>query len=137
MADTSALSPKAPKPRPLSPHLQIYAWTWTMGMSIFHRITGTALYAGTVLLAAWLIALAGGKASFECAQWLANSLIGRLVLVGYTWALFHHMLGGIRHFVWDMGKGYDACTRRNMALFTLVGSVCLTAALWAYVWFGR
>ena len=128
---------KAPTERPLSPHLQIYRFTWTMAMSIVHRITGSALYAGTALLAIWLIAVASGRSSFETAQWAMGSILGRIVLFGYTWALFHHMLGGFRHFVWDTGAGYGAEMRQNMARLTLVGSVVLTVLVWAAVLFLR
>jgi succinate dehydrogenase / fumarate reductase cytochrome b subunit len=120
----------ADQSRPLSPHLQIYRWSWTMAMSIFHRATGVALYAGTLLLALWLVAAASGAASFETAQWLAGSWIGRLVLLGYTFALMHHMVGGLRHFVWDLGHGYEAETRMNMARMTLFVSVPLTVLIW-------
>src|SRR6218665_1750170 len=109
--------------RPLSPHLQIYRWSWTMAPSIIHRATGCALYGGTVLIAAWLVAAASGPAAFETAQWIAGSFLGRLVLFGYSFSLIHHMLGGLRHFVWDTGKGYEPETRMKMAKFTLVGSV--------------
>lgn len=130
MADLkSAASPESR--RPLSPHLQIYRWSWTMAMSIFHRVTGVALYGGTLLLAAFLLALAGGKTSFDTAQWIAGSIPGRLVLFGYTWALLHHMLGGLRHFIWDFGQGFDPAVRMNLARFTLVGSLVLTLAVWA------
>src|SRR5690242_621669 len=91
--------------RPLSPHLQIYRWPITMTMSILHRITGGALYFGTLLLAWWVIAAAAGPAYFETANAVFGSWFGRLVLFGYTWALIHHLLGGLRHFVWDFGAG--------------------------------
>ena len=128
---------KAPIERPLSPHLQIYRFTWTMAMSIVHRITGSALYAGTAVLAIWLIAVAGGRSSFETAQWFMGSIVGRLILIGYTWALFHHMLGGMRHFVWDTGLGYGPNIRQSLAKFTLVGSIALTVIVWALVLFLR
>lgn len=116
--------------RPLSPHLQIYRWSWTMAMSVAHRVTGTGLYLGTVLIAAWLVAAASGPAAFDMAQWIAGSLFGRLVLFLYSFSLMHHMVGGLRHFVWDMGKGYDPETRMNMAKFTLVVSASLTVLIW-------
>jgi succinate dehydrogenase / fumarate reductase cytochrome b subunit len=118
------------KARPLSPHLQIYRWTWTMAMSIAHRVTGVALYAGTLLLALWLIAAASGKASFDTAQAIAGSGLGRLVLFGYSFALIHHMCGGLRHFIWDMGKGYDLAQRMNLAKATLFVSAPLTVLVW-------
>lgn len=118
-------------PRPLSPHLQIYRWSWTMAMSIFHRATGSALYAGTALLAIWLVAMASGQAAFESVQWFFGSFVGRLILFGYTWVLMHHMLGGVRHLVWDFGHGMEPAERINLARLTLVGSILLTVLIWA------
>ena len=85
--------------RPLSPHLSVYKMTITMAMSIVHRITGAALYVGTVLLAIWLLAAATSPEAFATVQALWGSILGRLVLLGYTWALVHHALGGLRHFI--------------------------------------
>ena len=116
--------------RPLSPHLQIYRWSWTMAMSIAHRATGVGLYAGTVLIAAWLVAAASGPAAFETAQWIAGSILGRLVLFLYSFVLLHHMVGGLRHFVWDMGYGYDPQTRMNMAKYSVFVSGGLTLLVW-------
>ena len=116
--------------RPLSPHLQVYKPIPTMVMSIVHRITGAALYFGTVLVAFWLIAAASGEAYFEWANWLFGSLIGRLVLFGYTWALFQHMCGGLRHLVWDTGAGLERETRLKLGWATLIGSLALTALAW-------
>lgn len=116
--------------RPLSPHIQIYRPMLTMMMSIVHRITGAALYVGTLILAAWLIAAASGQASFETAQAIYGSFLGRLVLFGYTWALLHHMLGGIRHLIWDTGRGFGAVERELLARLTLGGSIVLTVLLW-------
>ena len=76
-----------------------------MVMSIVHRITGAALYFGTLLLAAWLVAAAMGEKQFALVNNLFGHPLGKLVLFGYTWALFHHMLGGLRHFLWDTGRG--------------------------------
>lgn len=116
--------------RPLSPHLQIYRWSWTMAMSIAHRATGCALYGGTVLIAAWLVAAAAGPAAFETAQWIAGSILGRLVLFLYSFALLHHMVGGLRHFVWDMGYGYEPHTRMSMAKYSVFVSGGLTLLVW-------
>ena len=116
--------------RPLSPHLQIYKPILTMVMSILHRITGAALYFGTVLLAWWLIAAAAGPAYFDFVNDLYGSIFGRIILFGFTWALVHHMLGGIRHFIWDMGAGFERNTREWLAKATIIGSVSLTLILW-------
>ena len=125
MADT-----KAQTERPLSPHLQIYRPMLTMMMSIVHRVTGAALFFGTALLAWWLLAAATGPEAFATAQWFMGSFIGRLILFGYTWALIHHMLGGLRHLVWDTGRGFDLPTVEIMAKATLGGSIALTLIVW-------
>ncbi|WP_150495933.1 succinate dehydrogenase, cytochrome b556 subunit [Roseibium aquae] len=116
--------------RPLSPHLQIYKPILTMVMSILHRITGAALYFGTVLLAWWLIAAAAGPQYFDFVNGIYGSFLGRLILFGFTWALVHHMLGGIRHFIWDMGAGFGREAREWLAKATIIGSVSLTILLW-------
>ena len=116
--------------RPLSPHLQIYKPILTMVMSILHRITGAALYFGTILRAWWLIAAAAGPTYFDFVNDLYGSIFGRLILFGFTWALVHHMLGGLRHFIWDMGAGFGKEAREWLARATIIGSVTLTIILW-------
>jgi succinate dehydrogenase / fumarate reductase cytochrome b subunit len=120
----------ARRARPLSPHLQIYRPMLTMMMSIVHRITGAALYFGTLLLAWWLIAAASGPNAYANFEWFIGSLIGRLMLFGYTWALIHHALGGIRHLIWDTLHGFEPAERELLTLATLVGSITLTLLLW-------
>ena len=124
---------KARPQRPLSPHLQIYKPDINMVMSIVHRLTGAALYFGTLILAWWLIAAAAGPDSFNFATGILKSWPGQLVLVGYTWAFLHHMLGGLRHFIWDMGKGYDLAMIDQLSWSNLVLSVVLTAGIWGWV----
>ena len=116
--------------RPLSPHLQIYRPMLTMMMSIVHRITGGALYVGTLLLVWWLVAAAAGPNAYASVQWFMETLIGRLILFGYTWALMHHMLGGVRHLIWDTGRGFGPREREWMALASLIGSISLTIVIW-------
>ncbi|MGC1464617.1 MAG: succinate dehydrogenase, cytochrome b556 subunit [Pseudolabrys sp.] len=118
------------RPRPLSPHLQIYRPMLTMVMSIVHRITGAALYYGMLLIAWWLIAAASGPNAYATFEAFIGSLIGRLILFGYTWALIHHTLGGIRHLIWDTGHGLEPAEREMLTLATLVGSIVLTLLLW-------
>ncbi len=98
---------KARIERPLSPHLQIYRCSWTMAMSIFHRVTGTANYVGTVLVAVWLLAMATSPAAYDAVQGFFGSIIGRLILFAYTFILMQHMIGGIRHLIWDFGYGME------------------------------
>jgi succinate dehydrogenase / fumarate reductase cytochrome b subunit len=117
--------------RPLSPHLSIYKVTITMAMSIAHRITGGALYVGVLLLAWFLIAASTDAAAFGVFSTFIESIIGRLVLFGFTWSLFHHLLGGIRHFLWDVGYGMDEPLRDQLAWATLIGGFGLTIVVWA------
>jgi succinate dehydrogenase / fumarate reductase cytochrome b subunit len=121
---------EGPAARPLSPHLQIYRLTLTMLMSIVHRVTGGALYFGTVLLAWWLIAAASGPNAYALFQSVASSFLGRIVLLGYTWALIHHMLGGVRHLIWDTGAGFGPAEREWLVRANLIGSIVLTIILW-------
>jgi succinate dehydrogenase / fumarate reductase cytochrome b subunit len=123
--------------RPLSPHLQIYTPMLTMMMSIAHRITGVVLYGGTLLLAWFLIAAASGPESFASAAWFFNSLVGKFVLFGLTWALFHHLLGGVRHAIWDAGLWMDHPQREWLAQGTLIGGAVLTLAVWIIAIFAR
>jgi succinate dehydrogenase / fumarate reductase, cytochrome b subunit len=119
--------------RPLSPHIQIFRPLITMVMSIVHRITGIALYFGTALVVWWLVAAASGPGAFATASGVFGSWFGLLVLFGFSWALIHHALGGVRHFVWDLGYGYDAVWRNRLAWLTLIGSVSITVVLWLLV----
>jgi|SRR5581483_4974828 len=116
--------------RPLSPHLTIYRPMLTMMMSIVHRITGAALYFGLLLLAWWLVATAAGPAAYGKFQGFVDSIIGRLILFGYTWALIHHLLGGVRHLIWDTGRGFGPSEREWLTVATLAGSITITLLLW-------
>jgi succinate dehydrogenase / fumarate reductase cytochrome b subunit len=116
--------------RPLSPHLQIFRPMFTMMMSIVHRITGAALYFGSVLIVWWLTAASMGVDYFSFVQGIFASWPGQIVLFGLTWALLHHFLGGIRHLVWDTGHGFELATVEIVARLTLAGSILLTVAIW-------
>ena len=120
--------------RPLSPHLQVYRWTLTMMLSIVHRATGIALYFGTLLLAWWLISAASGPTAYANVQAFTSSFVGRLIVFAYTWALLHHLLSGIRHFVWDLGYGFpkQVAERNSVMIFALsiIGAVAIFALAW-------
>jgi len=120
----------APKPRPLSPHLDIYRFTLTMAMSIVHRITGVGLYVGVLLLAWFLLALSGDARSYGTFAAFIRSFIGQIVLFGFTWSLFHHMLGGVRHALWDAGIGLDDPLRERLAQATAIGGFGLAVVAW-------
>jgi succinate dehydrogenase / fumarate reductase cytochrome b subunit len=122
--------PRTQIERPLSPHLGIYHFSITMAMSILHRITGCALYFGTLLLVWWLLAASSSARQFDIVSAVFASWFGQLVLLGYTWALLHHMLGGIRHFIWDTLRGLEPGDREFLAYATMVGSVVLTLVVW-------
>ena len=121
---------KAPVERPLSPHIQIYSFMLTYVMSGLHRVTGFMLYFGIVLVVWWLIAAASGPNAYAKVQWFMGSIIGRLVLLGYTWGLLHHALGGIRHLIWDTLHGFGPSERERLARATLAGSISLTLIVW-------
>lgn len=116
--------------RPLSPHLQIYKPQITMVTSITHRITGIALGVGTLLLAWWLIAAATGPEAYATVSAFLGSWFGRLVMFGFTWALFYHLCNGIRHLFWDAGKGFELPTMRKTGVAAIVASVVLTLLTW-------
>jgi len=116
--------------RPLSPHLQIYRPMLTMLMSIAHRISGVANAVGFGLLGWWLIALASGPQQFWQVEAFFASIPGRLLLFLFSWALIHHMLGGIRYLVWDTGAALDKTSIEILAWATIIGSTALTVALW-------
>ncbi|QUS37758.1 succinate dehydrogenase, cytochrome b556 subunit [Tardiphaga alba] len=116
--------------RPLSPHLQVYRWTLTMALSIVHRATGIALYFGTLLLVWWLIAAASGPAAYAQVQAFAGSIIGRLIAFGYTWALVHHALSGVRYLIWDLGYGFKPSEREWLTWAALIGGIMVTILLW-------
>jgi succinate dehydrogenase / fumarate reductase, cytochrome b subunit len=122
---------RAPAARPLSPHLQIYKPMLTMTMSIVHRITGIGNYFGMLLLAWWLIA-AASPSSYAKFEWFAGSIIGRIILFGFTWSVIHHALGGIRHLIWDTGRGFGPSEREWLAAANLIGSIAITVLLWIF-----
>lgn len=119
-----------PSSRPLSPHLQIYRWPISMALSILHRITGMALFFGTLLWVWWLVAAAMGDDAFDSAQWFLASWLGQIMLVGWTFALFFHLANGVRHLFWDVGLGYEKPTAKATAWAVLVFSAAMTVLAW-------
>lgn len=130
MADVELGRGRPEDRRPLSPHLQIYRPTLTMMMSIAHRITGAVLYIGTLLLAWFLVAASTSADAFAVIAGFLDSIPGRLILLGFTWSLYHHLLGGIRHIVWDSGRGLEPDAREWLAKATLIGGLVLTVLTW-------
>ena len=120
--------------RPISPHLTIFRPYVNMMMSILHRITGAALYVGTLLLIWWLVAAARSDQAFDLVQAVFGHWFGKIVLFGFSWALIHHFLGGLRHLLWDTGRGFDLKTIEWLARGNLLGSIALTILLWVVVY---
>jgi succinate dehydrogenase / fumarate reductase cytochrome b subunit len=113
--------------RPLSPHLTIYRPQMTSISSIFVRITGNALLAATLLLIAWLLAASTSAAAFAWVQYVITSWFGDLVFLLSLWALWYHTLGGLRHLIWDTGRGLELKTAERMGWMMIIGSLLLTA----------
>ena len=116
--------------RPLSPHIDIYRWYFTMGLSIAHRVTGSALAVALLLLAWWLLALAGGPDSFATVQAVMDNVLGGLVLFGLTACLYYHSLNGIRHLVWDTGRNLSREGARQSGMVVVVATAVLTVVTW-------
>lgn len=132
--------------RPLSPHLQVYKWGPHMAVSIFHRVSGDGLaIVGALMFLAWLGALASGPeayAAFVACVWhdpaggtvhQVTNILGKVVLIGLTWAFFQHLFSGLRHFVLDTGAGYELKANKLWSTIVIVGAVLATAATWLYI----
>lgn len=137
---------KEPSARPLSPHLQVYKWGPHMAVSILHRASGDGLaIVGALMFLWWLGALAAGPeayAAFVACVWhdpvgtgfhAVTNILGKIVLIGLTWAFFQHLFSGLRHFVLDTGAGYELKTNKLWSTVVMVGAVLATAAAWLYI----
>ena len=127
----------AGRERPLSPHLTIWRWQVTMLSSITHRATGIALSVGALVLAWWLVAISNGPEGYDGFMRYAASPIGIIVMFGFTWSLFHHLMGGLRHFVWEAGHGMEHPQREYLAQATLAGGLVLTILVWIVAYMVR
>jgi succinate dehydrogenase / fumarate reductase cytochrome b subunit len=116
--------------RPLSPHLQVYKPQMTSVLSITHRATGVALIVGTIFLGAIVIAAAMGEANYDMIMGYANTLVGKIILLGWTWSLYYHLCNGIRHLFWDMGYLFKIQNANRAGYVVLLSSVILTAGTW-------
>jgi succinate dehydrogenase / fumarate reductase cytochrome b subunit len=124
-------------PRPTSPHLQIYKLQLTSVTSILHRITGVVLAIGTLALVYWLVAAAISEQSFDTAEAIAGSWIGRLALFGWTLAFFYHLANGIRHLGWDAGVGFELSATYRNGWIVIIATVILTVAAWVLAYIAR
>ena len=123
----------AARPRPLSPHLQVYRLPLVVVMSITHRITGVGLAAGTILLAVWLGGGAYSPKAYAGVSAFLGSWIGYVLLFGWSVALYYHLCNGIRHLFWDIGRGFELAQAHRANGIVIAGTVLLTAATWIAV----
>src|SRR5690349_17111955 len=121
---------KAPRERPMSPHLTVWRWHITMATSIAHRATGVALYVGALIAAGWALALANGREAYAGYQALLGHPIGLVVMFGLTVSFFYHLANGIRHLVWDAGHGYDLKSANASAVFVFAFTAVATVVIW-------
>jgi succinate dehydrogenase / fumarate reductase cytochrome b subunit len=120
-------------PRPLSPHLGVYKFMYTMSLSILHRITGCAATAGFLLFVWWLMALATGHEAYDHTMRFLAMPVAKLLLAGFTFAFVYHFCNGIRHLVWDTGRGMERAQARRSGAVVIMAALLITAVL---VWLG-
>lgn len=116
--------------RPLSPHISIYRWPVTMTTSILHRATGVAMSIGLIVLTGWLLDAAIGADTYTAMMAYLDSAVGKVLFVGWSFAFFFHLSNGVRHLVWDTGRGFEKAQATASAWFVLILSVILTALFW-------
>ena len=120
--------------RPLSPHLQIYKPQITSVLSILHRGTGIILSIGSIILVLWIVALTLGESTYLMYSNIINNWFGKLIIFGFTFALFYHLSNGIRHLFWDAGYGYDLKHAYISGVFVIISSLLLTSITWLIVY---
>ncbi|MFC6841561.1 succinate dehydrogenase, cytochrome b556 subunit [Xanthomonas theicola] len=123
----------ATRERPLSPHLQVYRWQIQMAASILHRATGIVLSVGALVIAAALLVLMLGPASWNCFRDMAGAWYGQLFLFAWSWAFAYHLCNGLRHIVQDFGHGFSIPAFVRSSWLSVIGSLVIVALIWAYV----
>ena len=116
--------------RPLSPHISIYRWPITMTTSILHRATGLALSVGFIVLVGWLVDASVGAETYSAMISYLDTTVGRVLLVGWSFAFFYHLANGVRHFFWDAGRGFEKAQANASSWFVIGFAVVLTALFW-------
>jgi succinate dehydrogenase / fumarate reductase cytochrome b subunit len=119
------------RPRPLSPHVMHWRWHVTMAASILTRVTGVGSYIGLLLVAGWALALASGPEAYDDYMGLLGSIPGQILLFGFTLAVFYHLAAGVRHLMWDLGKGYLPSTANATAWVAIIFALVASVAVWA------
>lgn len=122
--------PQNTQNRPLSPHLSIYRWQISSVLSILHRLTGIALYAGTFLLVAWLWSAAYSAPCYKAIRAFMATPPGQLMLIGWTFAFFYHLAAGIRHLWWDTGRGFAIPEVHRTGWTIVVFAFVMTFTTW-------
>ncbi len=117
---------------PLSPHLQIYRWQVSSLLSITHRIVGVINLLALILIFFWLVVLSLGENNYELFLATINSFFGKFILIGFTWSMIFHLLGGIRHLVWDFGYGFEIKTANFSGVIVIISSLILTIIFWLF-----
>jgi len=120
----------ASQQRPLSPHLQVYKPQITSTLSIIHRMTGVVNALGALLMAWWLVALAGGESSYAQFTAVAGSVPGQIALFAFSATLVYHLLNGVRHLFWDIGWGLEIPQAYRSGYTVIILATALTALLW-------
>lgn len=121
------------KNRPLSPHLQVYKWQLSSLLSITHRLTSIINIAAISLICFWIISLYLGENYYKYFQILSSSMVGKFILIGFTWSFCYHLLNGLRHLSWDFGYGYEIKIANFSGLLVVIVSFLLTTALWFFI----
>jgi succinate dehydrogenase / fumarate reductase cytochrome b subunit len=121
---------RAPRERPLSPHLQVWRWHITMWTSILHRATGVALYVGALILTGWALTLAAGPEAYATFKAVLGSPLGKLVMLGLTASALYHLANGVRHLIWDAGKGLDIKSANLSAVVVFAFTIVATVVVW-------
>ena len=123
------------RPRPLSPHLQVYKPQLTSILSILHRGTGIVLSIGSIFLVSWILVITLGESAYQIYSQLVNNWFGKLVIFGFTFGLFYHLSNGIRHLFWDAGYGYDLKDAYISGFAVIFSSLSLTLITWLIIYF--
>ncbi|MBB5877318.1 MULTISPECIES: succinate dehydrogenase, cytochrome b556 subunit [Xanthomonas] len=123
----------ATRERPLSPHLQVYRWQIQMVTSILHRATGIVLSLGALIIAAALLVLMLGPASWNCFRGMAGAWYGQVFLFAWSWAFAYHLCNGLRHIVQDFGHGFSIPAFVRSSWMSVIASLVIVALIWAYV----
>lgn len=124
------MSTTSTRQRPLSPHLQIYRWQYSMALSILHRATGVALSIGLLLFTYWLVALTSGREAYADARVVFAHPLTRIALIGFSFAFFYHLLNGVRHLTWDAGYGLERKSARTSGWVAFLGAIAATIFFW-------